>query len=77
MHKYLMVQAETARLQGRHTDAILMYNKSAESARESGYIQCEALAYELAAKFYLSCGMIRIAGVYIRDSYRLYSRWGG
>lgn len=76
LHKYLLVEAEMARLQHRDSDAMLLYNQAVESAQENGYIQWEALANELAAKFYLSCGMIKIAMTYMRDACRAYSKWG-
>jgi restriction endonuclease Mrr len=51
-HKYDLVEAEKARVMnsGKAED---YYDRAIAAARESGYIQIEALANELAAEFYL------------------------
>jgi hypothetical protein len=42
----------------------------------SGYIQNEAIACELAAKFYAAEGRIRVARTYMSDAFSLYRKWG-
>lgn len=75
-HKYLLMAAEKARLQGKINEAMKLYDQAAQSAKENGYQQNEALANELAAKFYLSLGLTKVAGTYMEDAYRGYHHWG-
>jgi hypothetical protein len=50
-HKYALVSAEIARLNGRELDAMRQYEDAIRLAREHGFLQDEALAYELATRF--------------------------
>ncbi|MCW5315350.1 AAA family ATPase [Nostoc sp. KVJ3] len=75
-HKYDLVEAERYRLMGEKTNAIEQYDRSIALAKENGYIQEEALANELAAKFYLNWGKEKIAAVYMQEAYYGYARWG-
>jgi len=75
-HKYDLVEAERLRLQGDTVTAMACYDAAIEGARDNGYIQDEALANELAAKFYLAQGRCRIARIYLCDAYYGYARWG-
>jgi hypothetical protein len=45
-HKYLLVQAEIARLQGQVLEAMDLYEQAIISASENEFIQHEALANE-------------------------------
>ena len=76
LHKYHLVEAELARLSGDEQKAGELYDQAIEAARESQYIQNEALASELAAKFYLTNGHPQIAQTYISQAHQLYARWG-
>ncbi|MGI6777016.1 MAG: helix-turn-helix transcriptional regulator [Acetivibrionales bacterium] len=76
LHKYLLVAAEIARLQDRRDEAMSLYDQAIQSARQNGYIQNEALANELAARFYLSKGRKKIARMYMLDACHGYNRWG-
>jgi predicted ATPase/signal transduction histidine kinase len=76
LHKYLLVEAEIARIFGQHLEAIDLYEYAIESARENEFIQNEALANELAAKFWLSRGKEKIAKVYMSEAHYGYQRWG-
>ncbi|MEG4960530.1 MULTISPECIES: AAA family ATPase [unclassified Microcoleus] len=51
-HKYDLVEAEKARVLGQNEKAMDYYERAIQGAVEHGYIQEEALANELAAKFY-------------------------
>ena len=46
------------------------------SARENGFVHNEALAHELAARFYARRGFERIARAYLRDARDGYRQWG-
>ena len=61
---------------GLLSEAIENYDRAIACAKDNGYIQEEALANELAAKFYLDWDKERIAGEYIIEAYYGYARWG-
>ncbi len=76
LHKFYLVEAEKYRVLGENAQAIEMYDLAIASAKENEYINEEALANELAAKFYLEWGKEKIAQVYLTDAYYGYSHWG-
>ncbi|WP_438024890.1 AAA family ATPase [Sorangium sp. So ce233] len=71
-----MVEAELARLQGRELAAERMYEQAIRLAREDGFVQFEAVANELAGRFYERRGFAMIAAAYTREAQDLYDRWG-
>jgi serine phosphatase RsbU (regulator of sigma subunit) len=75
-HKYDLVEAEKARVLGQDLTAMDFYEKAIAGARENEYLQEEALAYELAAKFYLGRGMEKIAQTYLTEAHYRYQQWG-
>ncbi len=75
-HKYDLVEAEKARVWGQFELAAKGYEKAIAGARENEYLQEEALAYELAARFYLSQGMEKFAQSYLQEASHCYQRWG-
>ena len=68
LHKFYLVKAEKARVLGKILKAIDFYEKAIKLASENDYIQEEALANELAAKFYISIGNKKIAKVYMEEA---------
>jgi predicted ATPase/transcriptional regulator with GAF, ATPase, and Fis domain/tRNA A-37 threonylcarbamoyl transferase component Bud32 len=74
--KHLLVLAEIGRLEGRAFDAMQLYEQAIQSARENGFVQNEALAHEVAARFYLARGFDTIAHTYLRNARNCYDRWG-
>ncbi|MEH1990433.1 AAA family ATPase [Nostoc sp.] len=76
LHKYYLIEAEKARVLGQLFDAEEFYEQAILGARDNEYIQEEALAYELAAKFYLSRGREKFAQTYIKEAHYCYERWG-
>jgi PAS domain S-box-containing protein len=74
--KHALVAAETARLDGRELDAERLYEEAIRSARTNGFVQNEALAYELAARFYATRGFDEFARLYLRHARERYLRWG-
>jgi predicted ATPase/C4-dicarboxylate-specific signal transduction histidine kinase/tRNA A-37 threonylcarbamoyl transferase component Bud32 len=76
LHKFYLVEAERHRVLGEKLEAIEMYDRAISVAKENGYLNEEALAHELAAKFYLTWGKEKIAQVYLTDAYYCYARWG-
>jgi len=75
-HKYDLVEAERYRVLGQNMEAMEMYDRAIKGAKENDYINEEALANEVAAKFYLSWGKEKIAQVYLTEAYYAYARWG-
>ena len=71
-----LVGAEIARLEGREIDAERLYEQAIRSARANAFIHNEALAYELAARFYAARGFEDFAHVYLRKARDGYVRWG-
>ncbi|CAB3804338.1 AAA family ATPase [Paraburkholderia caffeinilytica] len=71
-----LVGAEIARLTYRDVDAMRLYEEAIRSARANGFVQNEALANELASRFYAARGFDKIAHVYLQDARRGYKRWG-
>ncbi len=76
LHKYHLVEAEKARVLGQVVEAMDFYECAIKGAKDNEYIQEEALAYELAAKFYLARGMEKFAQTYMKEAHYCYERWG-
>jgi len=71
-----LVGAEIARIEGRDVEAMRLYEQAIRSARANGFVHNEALAYELAARFYAARGFEEFAHVYLRNARNGYFRWG-
>jgi PAS domain S-box-containing protein len=71
-----LVGAEIARIEGRALDAMDLYEQAIRSAQANGFAHNEALAHELAARFYAARGFETIAHAYMRNGWRCYLRWG-
>jgi PAS domain S-box-containing protein len=71
-----LVGAEIARMQGRDGEAMHLYEQAIRSADAYGFVHNEALANELAARFYAVRGFDKIAHLYLRDARYGYLRWG-
>ena len=72
----MLVSAELARLEGRDLDAMRLYEEAIRLARANGFVHHEALAGELASRFYAARGFEKIARVYLQDARQGYQRWG-
>ncbi|WP_442942408.1 AAA family ATPase [Nostoc sp.] len=76
LHKWYLVEAERYIVLGQNVLASECYDQAINLAQEHQFINEEALANELAAKFYLNWGKKRIAQEYIINAYYSYARWG-
>jgi predicted ATPase/class 3 adenylate cyclase/tRNA A-37 threonylcarbamoyl transferase component Bud32 len=76
LHKYLLVAAEVARLCGKELEAMDLYDRAIQSAREQDFVQDEALANELAAKFWLAKGKEEFSQLYMTKAHYSYQLWG-
>jgi PAS domain S-box-containing protein len=75
-HKHTLVAAEMARLDGRDMEAMQRYEQAIQRSADYGFIQDQALGNELAARFYFSRSLSKVAFVYLRDARDCYARWG-
>src|SRR5262249_31541539 len=75
-NRLALVSAEIARIEGRPLEAMDLYQRAIASARASGFVHNEALAYELAARFYAARGFNEVAHLYLGNARRGYLRWG-
>ncbi|AUX49003.1 serine/threonine protein kinase [Sorangium cellulosum] len=74
--KHLLVLAEIARTSGRDAEAMGLYDEAVEAARQSEFLQYEALASELAGLYYARKGRRRIAALYLGSAAHAYRQWG-
>ncbi|MGK7892164.1 MAG: ATP-binding protein, partial [Xenococcus sp. (in: cyanobacteria)] len=74
-HKYDLIEAERARVLEEYWQASELYERAIQGARDNEYLHEEAIAYELAAEFYLTVGREKIAETYIREVHYGYVRW--
>ena len=71
-----LIGAEIARIEGRELDAERSYEEAIQSARQNGFVQNEALAHEMAARFYVGRGLEILARAHLQSARHLYLRWG-
>jgi PAS domain S-box-containing protein len=71
-----LVGAEIARIEGRDLDAMRLYEQAILSAHVNGFVNNEALAYELASAFYRQRGFDKFARTYLNEAAACYGRWG-
>ena len=71
-----LLGAEIACIEGRLIEAEQLYEQAISSAQQNGFIHIEALANELAARFYARRELDKIARVYLQDARYGYLRWG-
>ncbi|MBV8407684.1 MAG: AAA family ATPase [Alphaproteobacteria bacterium] len=71
-----LVGAEIARIEGRDVEAMRLYEQAIRSAHANGFIHQEALANELAARFYAARGFERFASLCLQGARDGYLRWG-
>ncbi|MEW5857812.1 MAG: ATP-binding protein, partial [Cyanobacteriota bacterium] len=76
LHKFYLVEAERARVLGNDADAREYYDKAIALAHENEYLNEEALAYELAGRFYIARNQNHVARHYLQDAHYAYLRWG-
>ncbi len=75
-HKRDLAVAEFAGLEGRDLEAMRLYEQAVRSALEKSFIQDAALGAELAANFFASRGLEKIAKSYQCEARDYYRRWG-
>jgi PAS domain S-box-containing protein len=71
-----LLGAEIARLEDRALDAMDLYEQAIRSAQDNQFVHNEALAFELAARFYAARGLEQTSQLYVRQARDRYVRWG-
>ncbi|MEQ9363744.1 MAG: hypothetical protein RIF32_05850, partial [Leptospirales bacterium] len=74
--RYLLIEAERARLAGDETAAMRYFERTITSARSHGFPQIEALACDLGARFYRDWNFPTLAAAHAHRARRLYADWG-
>ena len=75
-HRYALLLAESAALQGDVAEAMTAYERAIATAAEHGFIQVEAVANERYAHFWLQRGNLDIARQYFTAARDCYAKWG-
>ncbi|HLM71416.1 MAG TPA: AAA family ATPase, partial [Polyangiaceae bacterium] len=76
LQKRLLIEAEEARVAGGRLEAMDLYDQAIAAAKANGFQQDEALANELAARFYFGLGRERVGAVYLAEAHKGYRAWG-
>ncbi|HUA22845.1 MAG TPA: AAA family ATPase [Steroidobacteraceae bacterium] len=71
-----LIRAEIARIGNRELEAMKLYEDAIRRARTNGFVQNEALAHELAGRFYSRRGFDSIATAYMQNARSCYRTWG-
>ncbi len=75
-HKYELCRAETSRVRGRANEARIAYDRAIAGASENEYLHEQALAYELAGRFYAESERPVLAEFHLKAAYNTYREWG-
>jgi len=76
-HKQFLMEAEIARIAQRDIGEVLgLYDEAIAMAHQYGFIQDEALANELAGRFFIGRNKPKLARSYLNDAHIHYSEWG-
>jgi len=75
-NKLYLIQAEKTKYQGKLIQALKLYNKAINEAKECEFIHEEALANELAAHCCIRNKMQNLALSYLLNALQLYNQWG-
>lgn len=76
LHKWQLVEAERWRLRGNARKAERYYDLALRGARDYGFLNEEALANEMASRFYLAAGRQTNARVSLEEAHARYAEWG-
>jgi signal transduction histidine kinase len=75
-HMRLLVEAEWARVQGQRIEAADFYDRAIAAARSQAFVNIEALAAELAARFWFADGKADFGRIYVEKALQAYEAWG-
>jgi PAS domain S-box-containing protein len=75
-NRVALVGGEIARIEHRELDSERLYEQAIRSSHLNGFVHNEALANEVAARFYAARGFDTIAYAYLRKARYCYLYWG-
>ena len=75
-HRYDLMRAELAAVDGDHEVAITAYKASIENAKKHAFVNDQALATERMGLFFLNKGNLTEASKYLKQASELYETWG-
>jgi predicted ATPase/class 3 adenylate cyclase len=75
-HRYEIVAAAGLALRGSEAEAEAAFDRALDSARETDFLQDQALASELLARFWLRRGKLDFAGLHFLKALHGYHVWG-
>jgi predicted ATPase/nitrogen-specific signal transduction histidine kinase len=76
VHRYLLIEAELARINGQRRKAIELYDLSAAKAHQGNHLMEEALIKERAAEYHLELQHQIVSQGYLSEAFKLYEAWG-
>lgn len=76
LHKYHLIEAELNKVQKDYESAEFNYSEAIRLANDNQYLSEEALAYELAFKFYLEINDLNKAKKHLENALFKYEMWG-
>ena len=76
LHKYLLLQAEFARVRGENSRVLYYYERAQAEAQGAEFFHDQALVCERAARFCLKYNLQKVGDNYLEQSYYLYGLWG-
>jgi len=71
-----LIGAEIARIEGRVLNAQELYDKAIREAHKHGFVHNQAIANEIAGRFYAERAHEKIGATYLRAARACYLRWG-
>ena len=75
-HKQLLMEAEMARIGGKSSEALRLYEEAETSALEAGFPLNATLSCELAGRFELEQGRDDKAATWLQKARDGYKKWG-
>lgn len=75
-HKYLLVEAETARINKRRLKAIDLYQEAIALAGRHDFLSIQALGNERLANLWISKDVRAYAGLHLKEALYCYGQWG-
>ena len=75
-HRLLLIKAELARVQGKLALAKTLYDEAIHEAHLNNFTSDEAVAWEVAARYYQQLKQHQLHHLYLQQAFRTYQTWG-
>ncbi|MBN2526452.1 MAG: AAA family ATPase [Deltaproteobacteria bacterium] len=76
LNKRQLLDAELARILGKHNDAVCLYDDAVATAKDNNLIYEQAIALECAGKYHFSKNDETTAARFMQEAHRCYATWG-